>query len=924
MHVRSGFSRALVLGLWLVITPAVGWADAAPAAVSVPQGIQRVTSVEGITEYRLPNGLRVLLAPDETKPSTTVNITYLVGSRHEHYGETGMAHLLEHLMFKGSKNFPGNTIDSEFKRRGMQMNGTTWFDRTNYYETFTASDDNLDWALRMEADRMVNSFIAKADLDSEMTVVRNEMESGENNPGQILWEKMAAAAYQWHNYGKSTIGARADVEGVRIENLQAFYRRYYQPDNAVLTVTGKFDAAATLQKIANYFMPIARPARELTPTWTREPVQDGEREVALARVGDIQLVGTLYHVPAGSHPDTAALSLLSYILGDAPSGRLHKALVERGKAASVSAWNFELAEPGYMTFFVQLTKQQSRSEARKILVDVVENLARKPITQAELDRARVALLNGFEKTLNDPAHFGVGLSEAIALGDWRLFFLGRDRIEQATLADVRRVANAYFKASNRTFGQFIPTDKPVRVDVPEAPALAGVLEGYQGKEAQAAGEAFDPSPENIEARVYRSALPNGAKIALLPKRTRGNTVHGQIVLRMGNERSLVGQETVADFTAAMLTRGAGGQSRQQIADALDAMKAQLSISAQDGNAVLISFETRRDKLAAFLDLLERVLRKPEFPAAELEQLRTESLAGLESGRREPQSVAMRAIGRYDNPWPKGDVRYVGTVDEEIADIKAVTPKALSAFHRRFYGASNAQAALVGDFDEAATKAQLTRLLGSWKSGEPYARVPQPFRQKKPTEISLETPDKANAFFIGGLTMPLRDDSTDYPAVVLANQILGGGAGLKSRLADRLRQKEGLSYGAGSALRANAREENTGLVLYAIYAPQGLQRLRTALDEELQRFVRDGVSEEELNEARTGLLQQISLGRTQDGGLAGLLAGQLDLGRSMSFERQREDRLNAVTLEQVNAAIRKYFDPAKLVQVFAGDFKSTAK
>ena len=210
-------------------------AQIAPAAAPVG-GVQFFTEVEGISEYRLPNGLRVLLAPDGSKPTTTVNVTYRVGSRHENYGETGMAHLLEHLVFKGTAT-RGN-IMQELNRRGMRFNGTTSYDRTNYFESFSASEDNLRWALEMEADRMVNSRIAQSDLQTEFSVVRNEMESGENSASRVLWQRMAAAAFDWHNYGKSTIGARTDVENVRIENLQAFYRRYYQPDIAVLVIAG--------------------------------------------------------------------------------------------------------------------------------------------------------------------------------------------------------------------------------------------------------------------------------------------------------------------------------------------------------------------------------------------------------------------------------------------------------------------------------------------------------------------------------------------------------------------------------------------------------------------------------------------------------------------------------------------------------------
>ena len=218
-----------------------------PAGTSpgTPSGTQpgeptEVASVEGITEYRLDNGLRVLLFPDRSKQQITVNITYLVGSRHEGYGETGMAHLLEHLVFKGTPKHPD--IAAELTERGAFPNGTTWFDRTNYFETFPATDDNLEWALDLEADRMINSFIAAEDLESEMTVVRNEWERSENNPTRVLQQRVMSAAYDWHNYGNATIGARADIEQVPIDRLQAFYRKYYQPDNAVLVVAGAFRA----------------------------------------------------------------------------------------------------------------------------------------------------------------------------------------------------------------------------------------------------------------------------------------------------------------------------------------------------------------------------------------------------------------------------------------------------------------------------------------------------------------------------------------------------------------------------------------------------------------------------------------------------------------------------------------------------------
>ena len=297
---------------------------AVPLAAQLPQGVTKGATVEGITEYDLANGLRVLIFPDASKPTATINITYLVGSRHEGYGETGMAHLLEHMNFKGTPKHPDIPAEESRRARGARDNASTFFDRTNYFETLAASDSNVTWALNLDADRMLHSNIAKKDLESEMTVVRNEYESGENWPFNILFERTLSTAYLWHNYGKSTIGARSDIENVPIERLQAFYHKYYQPDNAVLVVSGKIDEANIVKQVAAIFGPIPKPVRSLDrgnmiyPTYTEEPTQDGEREISLRRTGDVQVAMALYHVPAGSHPDFAPVDVLTEILGNEP------------------------------------------------------------------------------------------------------------------------------------------------------------------------------------------------------------------------------------------------------------------------------------------------------------------------------------------------------------------------------------------------------------------------------------------------------------------------------------------------------------------------------------------------------------------------------------------------------------------------------
>src|SRR5215472_4892455 len=368
------------------------------AAQTLPTGVQKNASMGGITEYDFPNGLRVLLYPDTSNPKITVNMTYLVGSRHEGYGESGMAHLLEHLNFILTTD--GRDIKKELTGHGATWNGSTSNDRTNYYETFTASDENLRWALSLEADRMVKMRMEKGLLDTEMTVVRNEFERGENSPQRVLSERVAATAFIWHNYGKSTIGSREDIERVPIDRLAAFYRKFYQPDNAVLVVAGQIDEAKTLNIIAETCGAIPRPVRKLDPTYTVEPTQDGERYVELRRVGDGQELMIAYHIPAAAHPDFAVLEIFSGIMssggggrggdggGGAGSGRLYKALVDNKKAISASMRAESSHDPGLALVTAGLSNSQSLDEAKKIMIDTVEGFVKEPPTREEVDRVK--------------------------------------------------------------------------------------------------------------------------------------------------------------------------------------------------------------------------------------------------------------------------------------------------------------------------------------------------------------------------------------------------------------------------------------------------------------------------------------------------------------------------------------------------------
>jgi zinc protease len=896
----------------MVLLAAAAKAQNAPAP---PKGVERVTSVEGITEYRLPNGLRVLLFPDQTKQTITVNMTYLVGSRHESYGETGMAHLLEHLVFKGSPRHPN--IPQELTEHGSRPNGTTSFDRTNYFETFQATEENLRWALDLEADRMVNSFIAKKDLDTEFSVVRNEFEAGENNPFQALLKQMFGAAFLWHNYGKTTIGNRSDIENVPIDRLQAFYKMYYQPDNVVLTIAGKFDEQKTLEMVNQYFSPIPKPSRMLPKIYTTEPTQDGEHLVTVRRVGDIQAIGALHHTPAGPHPDFAALDIINQVLSDQPSGRLHKALIETKKAAAIVGFNFQTHDPGMAIHLAIVPKDSSLDEARNIMLQTIDDLTKTPPTKEEVDRARTQLLKQIELSLNASDRVGLTLSEWIAQGDWRLFFLHRDRIRKVTPEEVKRVAAAYFKPSNRTIGVFIPTPTPDRSEIPPTPAIAEMLKDYKGDEAIAAGEAFDPTPANIESRTVRSTTPTGLKLALLPKKTRGNSVYANIRLHFGDEKSLMNRSTAGEMAGALLDKGTARRTRQQLADEFDKLKAQVSANGNASSAV-VTVETRRENLPAVFKLVAEMLRESNFPQNEFEQVKQEQLAFAEFQRSEPQAVAFIAYQRHLSPYPKGDPRYVETVDESVAALKSVTLDDVKKFHADFYGADHAELAVIGDFDEKEISKLANELFGGWKSKSSYTRLANVYKDAPPINQSFETPDKTNAMFVAGMNLNLRDDDPDYPGLLLGNYMLGGGF-LNSRLAVRIRQKEGISYGVGSNLSAGPLDKSGSFIGNAIYAPQNVAKLEAAFKEEIDKVLKDGFTAEEVKAAKDGWLQSRQVSRANDNELVGRLANYLYINRKLDWDADLEKKVAALTPEQIRDAMRRHINPAKLTIIKAGDF-----
>lgn len=887
-------------------------------AQTLPPNVQKVTSIEGITEYSFSNGLHALLFPDNSKPKITVNVVYRVGSRNEGYGETGMAHLLEHMCFKSTTT--GRTLFSELTNRasGGNFNGTTAYDQTMYFETVNASDENLRWALGLEADRMVNMTMLGKDLVTEMPVVRNEMESGENSPQNVLHERVLAAAYNFHNYGKTVIGNRTDVERVPIANLAIFYKKYYQPDNADVIVSGQFHETKTLTMIAETLGKLPKPDRVLTQPYTMEPTQEGEREVILRRVGSTQLVTVVYHIPAAIHPDVAPLMVLSEIFGAQQTGRLYKALIDPKKATQVYFFENGMHDPGYASAFAELKTDQSIDDARQTMLKTVEELANNPPTQEEVDRAKGRLAKNFELTLANSQNVALWLGSTVGSGDWRELFLSRDEVARVTPAEVLRVAKAYLKPSNRTLGEFIPAVSPDRAEIPATPDATVRFKDYKGGASVQEGEAFDPTPKNIEARVIRATLPNGIKLVMFPKKTRGATVSAMVNVRFGDEKSVFGKSIDGDLAGALLMRGTKTKNKQQIQDETDRLKAQINLNGGITGASA-NVRTVAANLPDALRLTRELLRESAFSETEFEQVRLQRIQQAESSRTEPNALATIELQRHlSAQYKRGDARYVATLDEQIEELKAAKLEEVREFYERFYGPGGGEIIVSGQFDPEQIKKLAGELFGDWKSPSHYQRILRPYAPAEAINKKIETPDKQNSLFLAGAPMKIDDEDPDAAALTIAQIVFGGSP--NSRLFVRIRIKDGLSYGAGASFSMPAKDDAGTMNAYAISAPQNAPKVEADFNEELAKALKDGFTADEVDKAKKIYADQQAGSRADEGSIARTLAGRERWSRTMEWDAKRDAAVAAITVDEVNAAFKKHVGPLAISIVKGGDFK----
>ena len=913
-------------------------------------GIAFIAEADGIQEYRLANGLKVLLVENRVAPVATFLVLYKVGSRNEAVGHTGATHLLEHMLFKGTPTFnkERNTqIAATLQKIGADFNATTWYDRTNYFETVPS--DQLELAIRLEADRMRNSFIADDDRQSEMTVVRNELERGENEPSVVLDEAVYATAFREHPYHHPTIGWRADVENVPTARLKTFYDTFYHPNNATAILVGDFDRTEALALIDKHFGPHAAPAEPIPQVYTTEPPQQGERRLVIRRAGELALVQIAFHTPAalgqmvvlsneeldrraGAPPaenDIYPLVVLSTALSAGVTSRLYQALVEKELAVTVHTAADQHRDPGLFNIYATVTPGVEPQVVEAAILAELRRVVDEGLTESEVNKAKRQILAEVAYNRDGTLNIAIQLSEAEAVADWRFYKDYATNIERVTAADVQRVAAQYFTEENRTVGYFIPRKAAGNGNGAQGPesgvsGVSGLFRRglcFHHEPDQAGSDGASPEDKSarggpgFSGRVFRAEAPTGARLLVLENRATP-TVAIRGSLRAGSFFEPRDKPGLARLTARMLERGTQRRGKLEIAEELESAGAQIDFSA-DPFAVNFVARALAQDLALVVRTLAEELREPAFPADELEKLKQQTIAIIQEQQADTRYRAYERFTQliYDAAHPF----YITPGENLVQSIGSVTVDDVRRFYAQFYGGRSLILSVAGDVRAGTAHQLFLDSFGDFAGPrQTDIEVADPAPQEGTRREIVTLKDKANVDVLMGSAAMLRRDSQDYYAALLANSALGEST-LSSRLGLRVRDQEGLTYGIGSRFRAPSLVAGPWYITVSVN-PHNVEKAINSALSVLRDYVAHGIRSEELADEKSSAIGSFKVSLSTNAGLAEALWNAEFYQLGADYLDRFPHLVGAVTEDEVNAAIRKYFRPDHLTIVIAGDYE----
>jgi len=866
-------------------------------------GFEYVKESGGIKEYKMTsNNLRVLLKKDKSAPVATFMVTYEVGSRNEAIGYTGSTHLLEHLMFKGSRKFnttKGNSVFQTLQSLGARMNATTWLDRTNYFAVLPS--EHLESLIEIEADRMRNAWIKEEDRQSEMTVVRNEFERGQNSPSGVLDEHIWATAYHAHPYHHSTIGWKEDIENVSIERLKEFYDTFYWPNNATAIAIGDFEEKDALAMIKKHFGKIRKSTKPIPEVYTAEPEQEGIRTVTLKRAGQQGIVGVAHKTPSATNKDAAAFMVLSSILSSGKNSRFYKNITDKGLTTSIYIWDSLFKDPGLFTVYANLSPDVKHKTVESLIIQEYEKIKTDGVTEAEVKKAQAQLVAAMKFSQDGSYAIASGLNEAIASGDWTLYTTYSEKIKNVTKEDVQRVVVEYFKEDLSTVGYFIPKNKGAQGE--RATTSAKELEKIKKKYITGVEE------ESLSSKIVQSEPISGVRLFSLERGSGVVTMQGSF---LGGDVYSNENRRVSDMVASMLDQGTKNMSKFEISEKLESVGARLNFF--NGQArVGFSGKFLEEDTEMVFEIMADQIKNPLFSEQELEKVKKRAIAGYKRSKESTRGNAMNNM--LEAFYGKDHQNSPTNPDQAIEDIKNITAQNLEEYHRKNYGTGSMVIVVVGDIKHQELEKMVKEGFGGWKKSPLNTKQEERVASKKAGKVYLTMQDKTSTDFLVGTALEIDRYHPDYLPLYLGTHTLGGN--FSARLMQTVRVKEGLTYGINSSLSGFGNGNDGYWMVGGTFAPQLLSKGESSTLREVKLWLEKGITQKELDVTKSTLTGGFQVGFDTTGGLASGILSAVVTHNSLEYLDSYPEQVKKITLDQVNEAIKKYITLDGLYRVAAG-------
>jgi zinc protease len=885
-----------------------------------------------VTETKLANGLTILTKESHSAPVAYFGVYYNVGSRNEVTGQTGLSHILEHMMFKGTKTLPPGSIARLFQANGASINAQTSMDYTCYHELI--SSDRLELAVRIEADRMINSLFDPVELGHEMSVVRSELEGDSNDPGRQLNDfTFVPLSFISHSYHWPTLGWREDVENAanHREVIYKYYKDHYMPNNATVVVVGDFDTPKLVALCQKYFG--VYPAGKLEHHYiTPESTQMGERRAVLRRPGASGIVEIGWKAPALGNPDHYAMDVMSLILSSGQTSRFYQNLVKTSIVQEgASAGCYDTKDP--YVFVVSASPQETSNNAKVEagLEAEIEKLKSDLVTPEELERAKNQIIANYtfqNDSVSEQAE-QLGFYQTI-YGDYHYASTYLDKIKAITPEQIRDVAQRYFVTDKRTVAIFEPQPIPAgtksNAPLPHAEHFGVVTSKPTSTQEKtvSALEAQYSSAQKTTPKAYalpiRKVLPNGLTIFVQENHS-NKTIAVAGSFKAGGIFDPSDKRGVASFTAAMLKEGAAGKSDNDIARSLEDVNASASVSASTENAGFGGYSLSKD-FGLVIGTLADELRHPDFPPAQLEQLRMQTLTELEQEKQDAGGTGgagrLADIAFSQAIFPVGHPYRSPSLDDQETSVKSITIADLQAFHDKYYRPDTAVIVVVGDIKASDAIDTITKAFGDWQKPSdpaPIVDIPDvPMPISTPDPINVTLPGTMQTSILFGHAEQLKRNDPDFYAATVMNYILGGSI-FGSRLGDQIRDKGGLAYTVysyiDSGLGAGPFETFVGT------NPANANKVLSMIKSVITDFKEKGVTKAEVQGAVDYLTGSYPLSLETNSGVARVILSENVYGLGLDYVNNRAGYYRKVTVGQVNALAKKMLQPDSATVVIAG-------